>query len=51
MTASIYDKITSLTESGNIARAYAKTGMNALARLRGYEYAPFRPLTGSGGGS
>ena len=28
-----------LTENGNIARAYAKTGMNALARLRGYEYA------------
>lgn len=28
-----------LTENGNIARMYAKTGMNALARLRGYKYA------------
>ena len=28
-----------LTENGSIARMYAKTGMNALAHLRGYEYA------------
>lgn len=28
-----------LTENAKIARAYAKTGMNALVRLRGYEYA------------
>ena len=40
-----------LTENGSIARMYAKTGMNALAHLRGYEYAAHPAFDGSGGGS